>query len=169
MARGPGGGRTALKVRLRGLVAADAPWLDGWLAEAAASAAYDGVERDAPARSLLSRVRRGAGVQARVIEAEGDRAGIVVFRLFTKTPSAYFELVATPPEHARRGHAVQAVGAAEEEMVRHNVRTVYAPAPAAHGIAVYFWLRRGYRPLQRGEWPCEVQEVAWLARELETC
>jgi hypothetical protein len=31
---------------------------------------------------------------------------------------------------------------------------------------MYFWIRLGYRPLLRTEWPCERAGVAWLRREL---
>jgi hypothetical protein len=35
-----------------------------------------------------------------------------------------------------------------------------------HGIAMYFWIRLGYRPLMHSEWPCAREGIAWLARDL---
>jgi hypothetical protein len=54
----------------------------------------------------------------------------------------------------------------EGELCATGASRVYAPAPEVHGIAMYFWIRLGYRPLMRGEWPCEHDGVAWLVREL---
>ena len=55
---------------------------------------------------------------------------------------------------------------AEREMRDRGIRRVYVPAPEVHGIAVYFWIRLGYAPLQRREWPCERPGVLWLRRDV---
>jgi hypothetical protein len=48
-------------------------------------------------------------------------------------------------------------GLALERHLRHKlgVERVYAPVPDGRGLAVYFWLRLGFRPLTRSEapWP----------------
>jgi hypothetical protein len=36
-----------------------------------------------------------------------------------------------------------------------------------HGIDVYFWIRLGYHPLLRPEWPCEHAGVGWMLRQLD--
>ena len=61
---------------------------------------------------------------------------------------------------------MMAAAVAERELLELGVRTVYAPAAEVHGIAVYFWIRLGYAPLQRAEWPCELRGVLWLRRDI---
>jgi hypothetical protein len=55
---------------------------------------------------------------------------------------------------------------AEEEMRAEGMRSAYAPATAANGISMYFWIRLGYAPLMREEWPCQRDGIAWLKRTL---
>ena len=148
---------------LRPLVASDAAWLDAWLPAAARGVGY---EHD-DAAVLLKRARNERSLRLRAITRAGADAGLVVYRLNTpKRGSALFELVATPPQDARRGAGMVAAARAEEEMRSHGIRTVYAPAAEVHGISMYFWIRLGYAPIQRGEWPCEREGVAWLRRSL---
>jgi hypothetical protein len=91
--------------------------------------------------------------------------GVVIWRTHGRGV-AIIGLIATPPEAARRGSGMQAAALLEDELRARGVRTVYAPAHAVHGIAMYFWIRLGYRPLLRGDWPCEREGVAWLMRRL---
>jgi hypothetical protein len=103
-----------------------------------------------------------------VIERDTEHVGLVVYRMHApKRGDAIIELVATPPEHARNGAGGAAAALLEDELRRRGVRRIYAPAPAAHGIAMYFWNRLGYRPLLRGAWPCAHEGVAWLMRDLK--
>ena len=37
---------------------------------------------------------------------------------------------------------------------------------AVGAASVYFWIRLGYHPLLRPEWPCAREGVAWLTREI---
>jgi hypothetical protein len=61
---------------------------------------------------------------------------------------------------------MQAAALLEVQLRKARIQRIYAPASAAHGIAVYFWIRLGYRPLLRADWPCNREGVAWLARDL---
>jgi hypothetical protein len=69
---------------------------------------------------------------------------------------------------ARRGAGMRAAVLVERQIRAKGMRTAYAPATAAHGISVYFWLRLGYRPLLRAEWPCARDGVVWLMRKLDS-
>jgi hypothetical protein len=150
-------------VTLRPLAPADASCIDAWLPAAARSVGY---ESDSCA-SLLARAKGERTFRVRAITREEDDVGLVVYSLNTpRRGSALFELVATPPEHTRRGDGMIAAALVEEEMRAANVRIVYAPAPAMHGISMYFWIRLGYAPLFRGEWPCHREGIAWLRRQL---
>jgi hypothetical protein len=140
-----------VNVRLRPARPADRAWRDAWL----------------PAVTERFGYKREAGASQFVFERDGERAGVVCVRPEKpERDAATIELVATPLEQARRGTALRAVALLEERLRRQRVGRVYAPAPAAHGISVYFWLRLGYRPLLRPEWPCAGDDVMWLRREL---
>jgi len=151
-----------VKVRLRPVLGSDSRWLDGWLPPVAEAAGY-------PAGTIRGeRADAAAARKVWIIEAGGEDAGVVACRIHTpERESALIEIVATRPESARRGAGLAAAVALEAELRRIGTRQVYAPAPAPHGIALYFWIRLGYRPLLRPQWPaCASEETAWLVREL---
>jgi len=150
-----------MKVALREVEPSDAPWLDAWLGACAASVGYDIIDPHAPAASLAAAAE--GGLRARII-AEAQPAGIVTYRI--QRAAAVIEFVGVQPEHARRGLGHAGASAAEDELRAGGASVIYAPAPALHGIDVYFWIRLGYRPLPRAEWPCDRPGVAWLARAL---
>jgi hypothetical protein len=150
-------------VTLRQRTRADHVWLDTWLPAVAESVGYDA--------SSLDRAQKRLIIQRNIDEGRGTDApgcaGIIVYR--TGAPSrgdAIIELVATPPEHARHGAGMEGAVLIEQQLRSSHIRRIYAPAAATHGIAIYFWIRLGYRPLLRGEWPCARAGVAWLARDL---
>ncbi len=145
----------AVTVVLRAVSAADRALQRTWLP--AAAAGYPG-----DVESLTT----GAGREMRAIERDGALAGVICWRRQRRSADAIIELVATPPEHARRGSGLRAAALIEEILRDAGVRRIYAPASAAHGISVYFWIRLGYRPLLRGAWPCAVDGVAWFVRDL---
>lgn len=154
-------------VTLRPFAAGDADWLDTWIATVAVSVGYDLIDADAPGTSLLGRLEDEAALAVQVIERDGDRVGLIVCRIGTpRERAAIIELVATPPALARRGSGMSAAVSIEDDLRAVGVRDVYAPAAAMHGIAIYFWIRLGYRPLPRSEWPCDRPGVAWLVRSI---
>ena len=142
-----------MTVTLRAASPSDDAWLDTWLPVVAASVGYD--------------VRRGSKTNRGIIVRDGDDVGLAIWREHTPSRGdAIIELIATPASQARLGSGMQAAELLEERLRAQGARTIYAPAPAAHGIATYFWIRLGYRPLLRAEWPCEREGVAWLMRTL---
>jgi hypothetical protein len=156
-----------VNIQLRPVGVGDARWLDGWLAPVAASVAYNEMTVERPSALLLERLRRERGLRAQIIVRDGDDVGVVVYRVGApRRDAAIVEIVATPPALARRGSGMSAAALMEDAVRAEGVRVVYAPAPEVHGIATYFWIRLGYRPLLRREWPCERTGVAWLAREI---
>jgi len=138
----------------------DGAWLEGWLPGVAASVGYDasaivGDGADDPRRVV------------RVIVRDDTAVGLAVYRVGApRDGCAIVEFVGTPASEARRGAGMRAAALVEDELRALGVGTIFAPAPAVHGIAMYFWIRLGYRPLLRGEWPCGVDGVAWLRRDL---
>lgn len=149
-----------MTVALRPARASDAAWLETWLPVVAASVGHDAFD-------VQTWLRASRGGRGRIIVRDGTDVGMLAYRVNAPhRGDALFEIVATPPALARRGSGMAAAALAEQELRAAGARTVYAPAPAMHGIDVYFWLRLGYRPLLRGDWPCERPGLAWLAREI---
>ncbi|MBI5285900.1 MAG: hypothetical protein HY874_12500 [Chloroflexi bacterium] len=156
-----------MNVALRPLEEGDVAWLDGWLGVVAASVGYDAMPAGSPGAGLRRRLARERRLHVEIIERDGRRAGVIVYRARApRRDAAIIELVATPPSEARKGSGMAAAALLEQRLRIDGVRAVYAPAPAVHGIDVYFWIRLGYRPLPRDEWPCAVDAVAWMRRDL---
>lgn len=145
-----------MTVSLRRARTSDRPWID---ALGAASAQPLGI--DGPGAGSLLNDR---DVKVSIIARDGDDVGLIAWNVDGST--AAIRLVALEPSQARRGAGIQAAAIVERSLKRRGVRTVFAPATEHHGIAMYFWIRLGYRPLLRGEWPCEHPGVVWLRRDL---
>ncbi len=155
-------------VDLRAVTAADLTWLDEWVASVAASVGYDALASEHPGASLIARIGAGAPPLARIIERDNEPVGIIICSLHAPRPgAAIIEIVATKRDAARRGSGMAAAAAIEDELRTAGLTTIFAPAPAVHGIDVYFWIRLGYRPIARNMWPCETAGVAWLQRDLD--
>ncbi len=156
-----------MNVALREIADGDAAWLDTWLGAVAESVGYDAINIADAAASLVGRLRAEPSLRARIIERDGAAAGAVVYRLHApRRDASVIEFVGTPPAEARRGSGMAAAAVIEREIREAGTKIVYVPAPDRHGIAVYFWIRLGYRPLPSAEWPCLRAGVAWMARRL---
>jgi GNAT superfamily N-acetyltransferase len=153
-----------MNVVLRQLRGSDAVWLDSWLSQCAVSVGYDAIDADAPGRSLLNRADDD-GTIARVIIAGGEDIGVVVYG-GRDGGMAVIEFVGVQPSYARRGYGHKAAELVEDELRSVGATVIDAPAPSMHGIAVYFWIRLGYRPMQQADWPCRRDGIAWMRREL---
>ena len=53
-----------------------------------------------------------------------------------------------------------------EQRVRGSAARMYVAVPAEIGLALYFWLRLGYRPLTQPEWPAPPERApsTWMVR-----
>jgi ribosomal protein S18 acetylase RimI-like enzyme len=97
-----------------------------------------------------------------------DRSGLAYVRYSTSTtgPLAHIDFLAVAPEHRRLGIGSRAVLALERRL-RRKVKQIVVGLPDHLGLAFYFWLRLGFRPLLQHEWPAESEgTMAWLVREL---
>jgi hypothetical protein len=151
-----------MSVSLRDLRREDAGWLDTWLGACAASVGYERMDPARAAQTLFN-VLSEEDLRARVITVDAP-IGLVTYR--NHATDAVIEFVGVQPAHARRGYGHAGAALVEEEMRTAGVTRIFAAAPGIHGIDVYFWIRLGYRPLLRREWPCDRPGVAWLARDL---
>lgn len=147
-----------MNTALRPVTPNDAQWLDAWLPDAARSVGYG-------AKTAADLGERAT--ESFVIVRDGDEVGLVVASHVAERPGvAIIELVATTREHARLGSGMRAAAMMEDLLHAGGARAIYAPAPEQNGISVYFWIRLGYRPLPRAEWPCAPDGIAWMTREV---
>lgn len=74
--------------------------------------------------------------------------------------------IAVPKATRRLGIGGRAALAAEKRAAA-SARCIYVSVSSVTGIALYFWLRLGYRPLMRREWPHELDgSSSWMVRYL---
>jgi hypothetical protein len=98
------------------------------------------------------------GVGGFAVKDEVDvTIGLGIVRPGRPHPDAVtFAFIAVDPARRYAGRGGEAA-LAVEALVRERWRPaeLLAPVPAGRGLAVYFWLRLGYRPLTRSEapWP----------------
>jgi ribosomal protein S18 acetylase RimI-like enzyme len=147
---------------LRMLRASDVPALASWLP---AIASELGCDRWAGETAL----RDGVGAPDALLFS--DHAGDAFIAYQTGTPSAgaaTIDLVAVAHQQRRLGLGGRAALALERRLAREADR-IYVRVPSRIGIALYFWLRLGYRPLLQHDWPAAAIDddlSAWMMRGL---
>jgi hypothetical protein len=121
---------------------------------------------------LSSRIEVGEGV--RVADMDDATVGLMVVRReMPAAGTACVPFIAIDPARRYRGLGGCAGLAIEAHLrERFGVETVFAPIPDGRGLAVYFWLRLGFRPLTQSESPGELVGLTdmpprgiWMARE----
>jgi GNAT superfamily N-acetyltransferase len=109
-----------------------------------------------------------------VSDRAGDALGLIV--LLSDRPESgdvSVPLVAVAPQRRFSGLGGEAVLAVEREVrARWGVQRCFAPVPDGRGLALYFWLRLGYRPLttEQAPWPLaglsdEPRRGIWMVRD----
>jgi len=119
-------------------------------------------------------VEAGGGVLISGVAGEPIGAAVVLLDALV-AGAASVPFIAIDPRRRFRGLGGEAALAIERDLRRKlAVDRVYAPVPDGRGLAVYFWLRLGYRPLTRGAAPWPLAGLAsesppgiWLVRERE--
>jgi GNAT superfamily N-acetyltransferase len=111
-----------------------------------------------------------------ISDRAGEALGLIVLLSDRPEPGdVSLPLVAVAPQRRFSGLGGEAVLAVEREArTRWGVQRCFAPVPDGRGLAVYFWLRLGYRPLttQQAPWPLaglsdEPRRGLWMLREAE--
>ena len=110
-----------------------------------------------------------------ISDADGAAIGLVVVRTDVPAPGcASVPLIAIEPSRRFRGLGGQAGTALDAHLRSSGYERVYAPAPDGRGLAVYFWLRLGFRPLRLDEAPgpvkgllSETRAGIWMWRDRE--
>lgn len=153
-------GRVRLSALESGSLEALAPWLDEALAPEWRHA------------DLLRALESASGVL--IADAAGAPIGCAVAVLQSpERGSASVPFLAVEPSRRYRGLGGEA-GIALDRHLRRRLRIarLYAPVPDGRGLAVYFWLRLGLRPLTSSESPGPVVGLSgeplagiWMMRE----
>ena len=142
---------------LRPLRTADIPALAVWLPRAAAEARC---QRWAREDALPAAVGREGALVA-------DDC-FLAYELGSPQPqAATVQLLAVAPGRRRLGTGSLAALALERRL-RLSASGIYVLVPAQLGLALYFWLRLGYRPLTQAEWPARPERgpAVWMVRGL---
>jgi GNAT superfamily N-acetyltransferase len=116
------------------------PWL-----EAALAPEWTLAELEAP-------VAAGNGV----LISDRDDAAIGVAVVLPNAPSAgctTIPFLGVEPARRFRGLGGEAGLGLDRWLRDKGYEKVYAPVPDGRGLAVYFWLRLGFRPLTKPQWP----------------
>ncbi len=147
-------------MRLHSIRPADAERLATWLPDVAAEAGWaDWADPDALSRSIHN---------SQVLTDESSTA-FLAFELTSPVPNAArVDFLGVSPEQRRLGIGGRTALALELRL-RGKAKSIYTLVPASIGLALYFWLRLGYKPLTQGDWPATPQSAApsvWMKREL---
>lgn len=146
-------------MELRPIAEADLPALQAWLPETARAA---GCERWSTLEAL-----RDARARADVLIGEGAESFLEYATNEPKRGAARVRLLAVPPDLRRLGTGHRSALALEARLPA-PIKRVYVSIPPRLGLALYFWLRLGYRPLTQREWPAAPEDApaVWMVREL---
>lgn len=137
------------------------PWLEGVLGP------------EATLSDLMRAVR--AGQAATILTSDRSPIGLVTVSMDTPVPGgASVPFIAVAPAARFRGLGGEAGLAVDRHLRRLGSLRVFAPVPEARGLAVYFWLRLGFRPLTASEAPWPVRGLAaqplpgiWMLRDAD--
>lgn len=103
-------------------------------------------------QDLEGAIASGGG--ALLSDARGAAIGVATLRGDAPTTgSAAITFLAIDPERRFRGLGGEVGLALERNLRSLGFAKVYAPVPEGRGLAVYFWLRQGFRPLLVEESP----------------
>ena len=96
----------------------------------------------------------GAGRGVLISDSDGAGIGVaVVLKDVPETGCATLPFLAIDPVRRFRGLGGEAGLALDAKLRGEGMAKVYAPVPDGRGLAVYFWLRLGFRPLTTPESP----------------
>ena len=146
-------------MRLHPIRSIDASRLAAWLPDVAAQAGSTAwADPDALTRSLHDPQ----------VLTDDEATAFLAFELTSPVPSAArVDFLAISPQRRRLGIGGRAALALERRL-RGKAKSVYTLVPASIGLALYFWLRLGYQPLTRADWPATAKNRSpsvWMRRE----
>jgi GNAT superfamily N-acetyltransferase len=132
------------RVRLSALTPEALAGMSAWLAAALAPEWTIG--------DLEAALKTASGVL--ISDVDGEAIGLAVVQTDVPRPGcASVPLIAIEPSRRFRGLGGEAGIALDAQVRAAGYENVYAPVPDGRGLAVYFWLRLGFRPLRLDEAP----------------
>ena len=139
--------------------------MHGWLALSLAP--------DWPDYALNAAVEAGSAVLITEAATDTPIGAAVALLNAPSEGAAAIPFISIDPTRRYRGLGGEATLALERHLrSRFGVSSVYAPIPDWRGLAVYFWLRQGYRPVTAAEapWPLtglmpEPRPGIWMVRD----
>lgn len=148
-------------MELRQLAERDLPALASWLPATAREAGCD--------RWSSPEALRPAVGSTDVLVGEA-RDGLSFLEYAAGQPArgaALVRFLAVPPDRRRLGTGHRSALALEARLPA-SIKRAYVSIPAGLGLALYFWLRLGYRPLTQSDWPVAPKDApaVWMVREL---
>ena len=153
------------RLRLRTATPEDVAALGDWLSTSALTPDWQREDLEATLPSAQAVL---------ISDKAGEALGLILLLTDRPEPGAVsIPLVAVAPQRRFKGLGGEAVLAVEREVrSRWGTQRCYAPVPDGRGLAVYFWLRLGYRPLTTAQapWPLaglsdEPRRGIWMLRE----
>ncbi len=146
-------------MRLHAVRKSDLDRLGTWLPEAAKQA---GCPRWAFADALVE--TEGS---SQILTNDAASALIAFQTAAPERDAAQVDFLAVAPGRRRLGIG-GSVALGVERRLKSKARRLYALVPASIGLALYFWLRLGYRPLARKNSPAmpSNNDSVWMVRTL---
>lgn len=148
--------------KLRPLRATGLDRLAAWLPDVAYAAGCDRWTNDGELRAAIDNptiLTTGSGYNC-----------FVAYQLGTPhAGAALIRLLAVAPDSRRTGLGGRVALALEKRLASSTKTTqIYVAVPPRNGIALYFWLRLGYRPLTKINAPqAPTSSSAWMVRDLD--
>ncbi len=130
----------------------------------------------------LADIETAVGADNGVLISDTDGAAIGVAVVLENAPAvgcATIAFLAVDPARRFRGLGGEAGLALDRYLRERGMQKVYVPVPDGRGLAVYFWLRLGFRPLTtstvealKAPWPplgltSESKPGIWMLRDTE--
>ena len=145
--------------RLRPLRSAAADRLAAWLPNVADAAGCDQWTNAGELRAAID--------NPTILTAGSDYNCFVAYKLGSPhTAAAIISLLAVAPDSRRAGLGGRVALALEKHLAA-STNQIYVAVPSRIGIALYFWLRLGYRPITRIAAPLTpAPSTAWMVRDL---
>ena len=147
--------------RLRPLRAAGIDQLAAWLPDAASAASCDHWTNADELRAAID--------DPSVLTSGSDYSCFVAYQLGSPhADAALISFLAVAPDLRRVGLGGRVALALEKRLATSTrAKQIYVTVPSRIGIALYFWLRLGYRPLTRIDAPLmPAPSAAWMVRDL---
>ncbi len=143
--------------------AAAACFSEDWLAEAERA-----VLGAAPGCALAERIEAGDGVYELRVRIDGAPMTVGALAVRVEQRDLVWTWLAVAEAQRAFGFGGAAVPLIERQAAKSGSTFARVRVPATNGVALYFWLRLGYRPLASGSWPAPggAQAGTWMVREL---